>query len=314
MPGTDTLEWVDTTWAPAERHRAFGSPEDVADRLLTQGAILQAAARSTLLAHRQQDLGQYFTPIWVARLMASMAETNGEPVSILDPGAGAGTLFTAYAAHCLRQETAPRTLSVTAFEIDPALRPFLERSAEAVRQACALRSVRCQVELRFEDFAQQTSREWLGHLFSEPETFDAAILNPPYKKLSSGSDLRARLDALGIAAPNLYAAFRGLALRAVKPGGLVVAIVPRSFCNGTYFRRFRRFLLDTASVRRVHLFARRDQAFGARRRQAQLTVPLLHPANFRRLTVDWPLNGNKLRAMARSAQTERFSFPMDGTS
>ena len=99
--------------------------------------------------------------------------------------------------------------------------------------------------------------------FPTPETFDIAILNPPYKKLSAGSDLRARLDALGISAPNLYAAFVGLALAAVKPGGMVVAILPRSFCNGVYFRRFRRYLLSSANVRRVHLFGRRDRAFGA---------------------------------------------------
>ena len=155
-----------------------------------------------------------------------------------------------------------RDLTVTAYEIDEEFQPFLNRSANVVASACASRSIPCEVNLRFEDFAELSSLEGLGHLFSEPETFDAAILNPPYGKLSSDSDLRARLDALGIAAPNLYAAFLGLALRVVRPGGTVVAIVPRSFCNGTYFGRFRRYLLRAASVRHVHLFARRDKAFG----------------------------------------------------
>ena len=62
--------------------------------------------------------------------------------------------------------------------------------------------------------------------------------------------------------PNLYAAFLGLAVGAVRPGGVIVAIVPRSFCNGTYFKRFRRYLLDSAAIDRVHLFANRDRAFG----------------------------------------------------
>ena len=107
------------------------------------------------------------------------------------------------------------------------------------------------MSLRTEDFAGRVSLEALGHLFSEPDTYDVAILNPPYKKLACSSDLRARLDALGIAAPNLYAAFLGLA-RVVRPGGSVVANVPRSFCNGTYFGRFLRYLLDSAGVSRVH--------------------------------------------------------------
>ena len=262
MPVTGTVERAESTWGPTERRQICDNPLEVAERLLTQGSIIQAAARRALVPERQRDWGQYFTPMWVARLMASMAPHNRDAVRILDPGAGAGTLFTAYVAHCLRQDSPPQSISVTAFELDPTMRPFLQSGADAVRRACELRSVPCDVELRFEDFAQRASREWLGHLFSAPETFDAAILNPPYKKLSAGSDLRARLDALGIAAPNLYAAFVGLALAAVKPGGTVVAILPRSFCNGVYFRRFRRYLLSSANVRRVHLFGRRDRASG----------------------------------------------------
>lgn len=256
MPATASIERPDAPWIPSPSRDA-SSAGDAADRLLTHGTLIQAAARDSLVPERQRRLGQYFTPMWVARLLASMIPSRPEPMRVLDPGAGAGTLFTALAARLLRQGQPPSALTVTAFEIDTGFRPFLERSADAVGNAYRARSIPCQVNLRFEDFAERTSLEALGHLFSEPEAFDAAILNPPYRRLSSKSDLRARLDALEIAAPNLYAAFLGLALRVVRPGGTVVAIVPRSFCNGTYFARFRRYLLSAASVRHVHLFARR---------------------------------------------------------
>ena len=262
MPETASILPTDAEEAHSLAEPGPIRPSEVTDRLLTHGTLIQAAARKAIVPDRQRELGQYFTPMWVARLMASMLPPAQGSVRVLDPGAGAGTLFTAYAARALGQPRPSSSLSVTAFEIDPALRPFLECSARAVRQACASRSVACEVTLRIEDFARRASLEALGHLFSEPDTYDVAILNPPYKKLASSSDLRARLDALGIAAPNLYAAFLGLALRVVRPGGSVVAIVPRSFCNGTYFGRFRRYLLDSASVSRVHLFARRDRAFG----------------------------------------------------
>ena len=262
VPGTTAVEWADTVRAPSPGGRTPSSPRELADRVITHGTLIQAAARESIVPEQQRRLGQYFTPMWVARLMASMVPDTDEPLRLLDPGAGAGTLFTALAAHCLRQDRPPQALTVTAYELDTEFRPFLKRSAEAITTAFHARSISCEVKLRFDDFAELTSLEALGHLFSEPETFDAAILNPPYGKLSSDSDLRARLDALGIAAPNLYAAFLGLALRVVRPGGTVVAIVPRSFCNGTYFGRFRRYLLRAASVRHVHLFARRDKAFG----------------------------------------------------
>ena len=234
-----------------------------ANGLLTVADVVRDAARAQLAPDRQDQLAQYFTPIWVAELMASMFEhdVGQRSFHILDPGAGAGTLFTTLAAHSLGRERPPASLRVTAFEIDPALRPFLERSAQAVRQACGALGVSCQVSLRLEDFAAWASGDGFGSIFDGRERYDAAVLNPPYRKLSSRSELRGRLDALGIAAPNLYAAFLGLAVHVVRPGGTIVAIVPRSFCNGTYFRRFRRYLLDSATIRRIHLFARRDQAF-----------------------------------------------------
>ena len=237
-------------------------PKDIADRLLAEAAVVRSAARASLVSQTQMTLGQYFTPMWVARLMASMCDVNGSSIRMLDPGAGAGTLFTALAARHLAREGGRRPLSITAFELDPALRPFLKRSAQAVLRACEARQVKCDIELRQEDFVEWGTRSVLGDLFSEPRRFDAAILNPPYKKLAAGTAVRKRLDRLGIAAPNLYAAFLGIAVRAVRSGGVIVAIVPRSFCNGTYFRRFRRYLLDSAVIDRVHLFTSRDRAFG----------------------------------------------------
>ena len=251
---------------PAAHHMRFQpaipEPHEIADRLLAEGALVRNAARATLVAERQIALGQYFTPMWVARLMAEMCEVDGKSVRVLDPGAGAGTLFTAFAARVLARGAGRRSLSITGFELDPALRPFLERSGRAVRRASEACQVECEIELRQEDFVDWGTRSGLGDLFAERRRFDVAILNPPYRKLGAGSDQRRRLDRLGIAAPNLYAAFLGLAVGAVRPGGVVVAIVPRSFCNGTYFKRFRRYLLDSAMIGRIHLFANRDRAFG----------------------------------------------------
>jgi adenine-specific DNA-methyltransferase len=44
-------------------------------------------------------------------------------------------------------------------------------------------------------------------------------------------------------------------------GGELTAITPRSFCNGPYFREFRRELLSKASFSRVHVFDSRLEAF-----------------------------------------------------
>jgi adenine-specific DNA-methyltransferase len=66
---------------------------------------------------------------------------------------------------------------------------------------------------------------------------------------------------LGIETSNLYTAFMLLAARLLKDSGEFVSINPRSFCNGPYFRPFRREFLRLVSLRRIHLFESRDEAF-----------------------------------------------------
>ena len=44
-------------------------------------------------------------------------------------------------------------------------------------------------------------------------------------------------------------------------GGELVAITPRSFCNGPYFKPFREDFLETMSLRRLHVFKSRSAAF-----------------------------------------------------
>ncbi len=59
----------------------------------------------------------------------------------------------------------------------------------------------------------------------------------------------------------IYSAFVALTLTLMQPGGQLVAIIPRSFCNGPYYRPFRRFVLRHAALRHIHLFASRTTAF-----------------------------------------------------
>ncbi len=94
------------------------------------------------------------------------------------------------------------------------------------------------------------------------ERFTHAILNPPYRKIDAHSATRRLLDAAGIEVSNLYAAFVWLTARLLERGGQLVAITPRSFCNGPYFRRFRVWLLDVMSLKGIHVFESRKKAFG----------------------------------------------------
>ncbi len=86
-------------------------------------------------------------------------------------------------------------------------------------------------------------------------------MNPPYKKIQSGSKHRLLLRSVGIETSNLYTAFMALAIKQLSPDGQLVAIVPRSFCNGPYFKPFRTLLLGETALTHLHVFGSRTKAF-----------------------------------------------------
>jgi adenine-specific DNA-methyltransferase len=60
---------------------------------------------------------------------------------------------------------------------------------------------------------------------------------------------------------NIYMLFMARAAELLRPDGEMVAITPRSFCNGLYFRNFRRWFFARMGLRHVHLFECRRSTF-----------------------------------------------------
>jgi adenine-specific DNA-methyltransferase len=90
---------------------------------------------------------------------------------------------------------------------------------------------------------------------------NAIILNPPYRKLQTGSQQWTLLQQAGIKTTNLYTGFLALCMRLLAANGEMIAITPRSFCSESYFKPFRETLLHTMTLRRLHLFESREHAF-----------------------------------------------------
>ena len=179
------------------------------------------------------------------------------PTRVLDPGAGVGSLTAALVDRAVVEGWAVG-LDVTAVEVD---RDLLGALTETLRE-CAEVSPSISARAVPADFVAWAYQRLDGGLFAPKDGgFDLAILNPPYQKLATSSAVRRMLSGAGIEVTNLYAAFVALALGLLNPGGQLVAITPRSFCNGPYFRAFRRELLKNSALRRIHLFEARNKAF-----------------------------------------------------
>lgn len=195
------------------------------------------------------EFGQFMTPSSVARFMASLFPPSTlQTCHLLDAGAGVGALSCAFLDRWKAEGFAFETVEVTAYEIDDTLRAHLAQHLAGYS--------RVKANIIAGDYIKLAAAEGLLD-----RGYTHAILNPPYKKINSQSTHRLALRRVGIETVNLYSAFVALAVAMAAPGGQVVAIIPRSFCNGPYYRSFRDFILERAAIRHMHLFDSRNKAF-----------------------------------------------------
>jgi adenine-specific DNA-methyltransferase len=202
-------------------------------------------------------LGQFFTPESTAKYMAGFFSDISGDCRLLDAGAGIGSLSAAFLDRWRSGEFNFKHLEIDAFELDAALLRHLAQTLEIYDDRD-----NCLIHIHDEDFVHAAVGSLTGDFFSRAfGPFTHAILNPPYKKISSNSAHRRALRRVGIETVNLYSAFVALALELLSDGGEVVAIIPRSFCNGPYYRPFREFILERSAIRHIHLYDSRKTAF-----------------------------------------------------
>ena len=213
-------------------------------------------AKNTEAAKKSQ-LGQFLTSEKTAAFMAGLFPAANGLCRLLDAGAGIGSLSAAFLDRWNADGLHFRRVELDAFEIDDSLHRYLTQTLEKYSN-----NPNFTATIRSADFIH-TATNWLaGGLFAESfQKYTHTILNPPYKKIGSHSAHRLALRRTGIETVNLYSAFVALAVALVVPGGQVVAIIPRSFCNGPYYHPFRDFILDRAAIRHIHLFESRSKAF-----------------------------------------------------
>jgi len=231
--------------------------------LLTAAEAFRKEATIRLDPRRRAQMGQFLTPGPIATFMASMFHSDKTKIRILDPGAGTGSLCASLVLALCQRPKRPTAIELTAYEIDPLFVGYLRETLQHCRVACEEIGISFKWRLVTDDFLVVGASTVAGDLFTrgERERFDCAILNPPYRKIRTKSRERALLRSIGIETTNLYTGFLAVASRLLAPHGEMVAITPRSFCNGPYFEPFRRFFLREMRFRRVHVFDTRDSVF-----------------------------------------------------
>ena len=216
---------------------------------------------SKLDLKQRSQLGQFLTPASIARFMAEQFNDLSGHIRLLDPGAGIGTLTAAVVERLLANPDQVSSCSITAYEIEPIFLPLLNQTLTECCAALNRKGIQADYCLQEEDFIKASGEMNLPLFKKEFSSFTHAILNPPYKKIHSQSAEKKVLSSIGIDTVNLYSGFVWLATLKLVDDGEIVAITPRSFCNGVYFRPFRKAFLECMKLGKVHLFESRSTTF-----------------------------------------------------
>jgi adenine-specific DNA-methyltransferase len=272
---------------------------------VTVSVETQAASEKKRVSVRQRkaELGQFMTPASVANFMASMFDLSSNiTIRLLDAGAGHGALTTAF----VEKHSAVARIAVTAFECDDQILPTLRANLALLERRA---NVECDL---FEgDFLEEAANRIC---LAKGARYSHAILNPPYKKIGNDSLHRAFLRAAGLETVNLYSGFVGMAFELLEEGGELVAIIPRSFCNGPYYQPFRRFVLSRGAIRHIHLFDARNKAFSKDGvLQENVIIKLKRGAQQGRVTISTSTD-DRFSDYAEAKHTfERIVFPKDSS-
>ena len=207
---------------------------------------------------QKNEFGQFLTPSSIASFMASLFQQTDDNIRLLDAGAGIGSLSNHFLERWLNGNFKSPRIDLEAYEIDKEFVPFLISNLDHYENEARSRNLTFTGKVTQKDFVETAVT---GIQFQSIEKFSHIILNPPYKKIRNVSRHRRLLRNVGIETVNLYSAFVALSIKLLKKQGELVAIIPRSFCNGPYYFTFRKLLLSQTSIRHIHLFSSRKEAF-----------------------------------------------------
>jgi adenine-specific DNA-methyltransferase len=221
------------------------------DILALQGDFLASKSMDV-----RKSLGQFFTGLIVSNHMASLInKPKGGAVRILDAGAGTGILTASTALHSLKMGC--KTVHAVLYELDEEAIASLEQTLKIVQNTFGQHRAKFTYEVRNEDFVLARPDK-----DDDIQAFDISVINPPYFKYSVKESPYSKAAAdLYRGDPNIYASFMAIVMACLKDGGQMVAITPRSFTNGLYFKGFRKYLLAESALDWVHIFKNRDKVF-----------------------------------------------------
>ena len=208
--------------------------------------------------------GQFFTPVEIAGLMGTFAETRESSLRILDPGCGTAILTCALIESLAEKNKNLKELDLTVYETDAALIPYTNESIDYLKIWLKGKDIELKCSVHPDDFILENADCLTdnGNLFSKTiEPFDIIVSNPPYFKLPIDDKRTIAAKVVVNGHPNIYAIFMAISARLLKENGQLIFITPRSYASGSYFKLFREYFFRIIEIDKVHLFVSRKETF-----------------------------------------------------
>jgi len=267
--------------------------EEMRDKLsktttLTSMAHSNAAAYSFESSHGRKAKGQFFTPPEISDFMSglfSLHETPELKISLLDPGAGAGTLTAGFCNALLVKKYKKVVLHIDLYEKDDEVLPFLKATISVCHLKFKDRGWDLTYRVIHADFILANINVAQSQMLLEAnpakDRYDYIISNPPYFKLNANSPETILLKDFTSGQPNIYVFFMIISMLLLKSRGQLVFITPRSFCSGLYHMKFRKWLIDNYSIENIHNFeSRRDVFYNENILQESIIIKLRNTKPF----------------------------------
>lgn len=280
--------------------------------VLHAGYLISSIYTAMLPEKTRSELGAYYTPPALAERLMDMVTEAGfdwERGRILDPACGGGAFLAHAALRMLNtfNKADPAfilrniTTRLNGFEIDP----FAAWLSQVLLEAALLDICR-GANRRFPDVVQT------GNALTIPvdnqRPFDLVIGNPPYGKITLPAPQRHLYKRSLYGHANLYGVFTDLAIRWVRPGGIIGYVTPTSFLGGQYFKALRSLLQREAPPLKMDFITERKGVFEDVLQETMLSVYKRAEKKRRAVTVEFLRpNGNEKPVSIQ--KVGRFALP-----
>ena len=238
-------------------------------------AFVLTAEKASSLKEMRGSLGEFYTPLPVANHLVKnlvKSDWSGNPIKIVDPAVGIGSLLGAVASLLIKEALANKVnASQIMCQLNRGLYGFDVQPAAVVL-------ARLRLTLEVLSVLSQSDSAIPQPLFPnislldplvKPEIFwkkkgkfNGVIANPPFARLNRNriSFIEKYEDVL-YGHANFYHLFVWWAVQATKPGGKIVFLLPQSFRSGLYGHRLRKQLADKCDLEGITMFTNRTGVF-----------------------------------------------------